>query len=86
MMTNYSKLHQRQAKSERNVVRLYELHEKASQDKNRRVLTFFNLRDDYGELLGPEEREYNIIFQSQRGNTQLGRSNPLKFFTLHSTN
>ena len=63
MMTNYSKLRQRQAKSECNVVRLYELHERTSQDKNRRVLTFFNLKDDYGQLLGPEDREYNIIFR-----------------------
>ena len=44
MMTNYSRLFHRQAKSECDVVRVYELHEKNSQDKNRRVLTFFQFK------------------------------------------
>ena len=53
---------QRQARTECNVVLLYERQEKTKQEINKRVLTFFNLKDDQGALLGPEAREYNIIY------------------------
>ena len=59
-MTNYSERDERLAKTECSVVVMYEKYEKSRQEDARKRITFDNLRDDSGNPLDVETREWNI--------------------------